>query len=204
MYNKMNKTVVKNKPSGYSASQGGIYAPVGYDPLNINVSLPVSTQKLSGNGHMMKGYGLGADILSGVVGTAGGIFSAAYSAGNPYAISIGSTVGSALGKSVGELIGLGVIPQKFIDFVDRLISNGKTMSQIKSSIMKFELSPELKAKLSRAVSSLLRSMSGEGMMKTKVVSGDRKRKKRMMTGGASDPMSLTKPNASNYGIVKFK
>lgn len=195
----MNKTVVKNKPSGYSSSQGGIYGVVGYDPLNMGVSLPVSTQKLSGNGHMMKGKGLGADILSGIVGTAGGVFSAAYSGSNPYAISVGSTVGSALGKSIGEMIGLGVIPQHFIDFVDRLISNGKTMSQIKNSIMKFELSPELKAKLSKAVSSLLRSMSGQGMMKTRVM-----RKKRMMIGGANDPMSITRPNASTYGLAKFK
>jgi len=186
----MSKTIVKNKPSGYGSSQGGIYGVVSYDPLNLQVSLPVSSQKSTGN---MNGRGLGAEILSGVVGTAGGILSGTYSGMNPYAISAGSTVGSALGKSIGEMIGLGVIPQKFIDFVDRLISNGQTRTQIKNAIMKFELSPELKAKLSKAVSSLLNSMSGSGKMKTKV----RRSKKMVGSGG------IFSPNVSAYGLAKF-
>jgi hypothetical protein len=193
----MNKTVVKNKPMGYGSSQGGIYGVVSYDPLNMSVSLPVSTQKTTGN---MNGKGLGADILSGVFGTGGGILSGTYSGLNPYAISVGSTVGSALGKSIGEMIGLGIIPQKFIDFVDRLISNGQTRSQIKNAIMKFELSPELKAKLSKAVSSLLNSMSGSGMIKTKVVRRPKvvRSKKRMVGSGG-----VFQPNVSAFGLAKF-
>jgi hypothetical protein len=192
------QTVVKNRPMGYGSSQGGIYAPVSYDPNNLKVSVPVSTQKLTGSG--MRGKGIGAEIIGSMAGVAGGVGGAWVSGGNPYIVAGASTAVGGVAKSIAEMIGLGqkggaTIPQAYINFVDRLIRDGKTFSQIKSSIMNFELSPELKSKLSKAVSSLLRSMSGQGkkkMVRTKV-----------MIGMGSDPMTIMRPNSSSYGLAKF-
>ena len=201
----MNKTVVKNRPSGYSISQGGSYAVSGFDPLNYKVSNP-SGKNMIGSGHSrdvpsMNGYGLIAEIAGSMAGVAGGIAGAYASGGNPYIIAGSSTAVGGSIKSLAEMIGLGhkgmkglgIIPQHYITFVDNLISNKKTFSQIKNAIMNFELSSDLKSKLSRAVGSLLKSMSGSGHVKMKLV-----RKSKMLGSGG-----VFQPNISAYGLVKF-
>ena len=200
----MNKTVVKNRPSGYSISQGGSYAVAGFDPLNYKVSNP-SGKNMIGSGHSSKqmvGNGLIAEIAGSMAGVAGGIAGAYASGGNPYIIAGSSTAVGGSIKSLAEMIGLGhkgmkglgLIPQHYITFVDNLISNKKTFSQIKNAIMNFELSSDLKSKLSRAVGSLLKSMSGSGHMKIKLV-----RKSKMIKGSGG----VFQPNISAYGLVKF-
>ena len=191
----MNKTIVKNKPNGYGSSSGGIMSPVGYDPLYNGVSLNVGKQQL-------KGTGIIAEIAGSMAGVAGGLAAAYTSGGNPYIIAGGSTLASSSVKSLAEMIGLGhknmkgmgIIPQHFIEFVDRLISNKKTLSQIKSAISNFELSQDLKTKLTKAVSSLLKSMSGNGNMKMKSL-----RANKMLKGAGG----VYFPNTSSYGLVKF-
>jgi hypothetical protein len=230
----MNKTVVKNKPSGYASSQGGTYATVGFDPLNYKVSNPSGVQMIGsgikgGAGGLsgtplyrvgsMTGSGLGADIIGSVGGVLGGIVGTYVSGANPFVIAGASTAVGGVFKSIGEQIGLGhkggaVIPQKYIDFVDRLIGNQKSLSEIKSAIMKFELSPELKTRLSKAVSSLLRSMSGGAlsvaMPKVKLIrpraGGTRsgsKVKPRMRVGPMSGSGGVFQPQVSAYGLAKF-
>jgi uncharacterized protein YjbI with pentapeptide repeats len=104
------------------------------------------------------------------------------------------------------MMGLGVIPQRYIDFVDRLINNGETMKQIKNAIMKFELSPELKAKLSKAVSSLLNSMSGSGR-RNKKMSGAGLRGAGLrgagLRGAGLRGAGIFSPNVSAYGLARF-
>ena len=195
----MNKTVVKIRPSGYSVSQGGSYGTVGFDPLNYKVSNPSSANLIGG--------GLGAEIIGSVGGVLGGIAGTYVSGANPFVIAGASTAVGGVFKSIGEMIGLGhmkgkgVIPQKYIEFVDRLISNDKTLTEIKKAIMNFELSPELKTRLSKAVSSLLRSMSGNGkkMIKSKKSMNSMKSMKSMKGKGG---VFIT-PNISTYGLVKF-
>ena len=191
----MNKTVVKNKPMGYSVSQGGTYGTVGYDPLNYKVSNPSGIQMI-GNGHSMNGKGLGAEIVGSVGGVLGGIAGTYISGANPFVVAGASTAVGGVFKSIAEQIGLGgaIIPQKYIDFVDRLIGNQKSLSEIKTAIMKFELSPELKIRLSKAVSSLLRSMSGSGKVKLM-----RRKSNKMMKGSGG----VFQPNVSAYGLAKF-
>ena len=200
----MNKTVVKNRPSGYSISQGGSYAVAGFDPLNYKVSNS-SGKNMIGSGHSSKqmiGNGIIAEIAGSMAGVAGGIAGAYASGGNPYIIAGASTAVGGSIKSLAEMIGLGhkgmkglgIIPQHFITFVDNLISNKKTFAQIKNAIMNFELSADLKSKLSRAVGSLLKSMSGSGHVKMKLV-----RKSKMLKGSGG----VFQPNISTYGLVKF-
>ena len=190
----MKKTIVKNKPSGYGSSQGGIMVPVGFDPLNNQVSLNYGKQQLSGTGVI-------ADVLGSMAGVAGGLGAAYLSGGNPYIIAGGSTMAGNSVKGVAEMLGLGhkskpmkgsgVIPQYFIDFVDRLIYNKKTFNYIKDAISKFELSPQLKTRLARAASELISGMSGSGVKRVG--------KKRALTGRGG----VFQPNTSNYGMVKF-
>ena len=180
----MNKTIVKIKPSGYSISQGGSYGTIGYDPLNYKVSNPSSSNLI--------GAGLGAEIIGSVGGVLGGIAGTYISGGNPFVVAGGSTAVGGVFKSIGEMIGLGVIPQKYIDFVDKLIGNQKTFSEIKKAITNFELSQELKTRLSKAVSSLLRNMSGSGKVKLM-------RRSRTMIGKGG----IFQPNVSAYGLVRF-
>ena len=195
----MNKTVVKNKPMGYASSQGGTYGTVGYDPLNYKVSNPSGVQMI-GNGHSMNGKGLGAEIVGSVGGVLGGIAGSYISGANPFVVAGSSTAVGGVFKSIAEQIGLGnknggaIIPQKYIDFVDRLIGNQKSLSEIKTAIMKFELSPELKTRLSKAVSSLLRSMSGSGKVKLM-----RRKSNKIMSGSGG----VFQPNVSAYGLAKF-
>lgn len=203
-----NKTVVKIKPAGYSSSQGGSYGPIGFDPLNYKVSNPSGVQmvggagglyrvgSMTGTGHKMNGYGLGAEIVGSVGGVLGGLAGTYISGANPFVIAGASTAVGGVFKSIAEQIGLGIIPQFYIDFVDRLIGNQKTLSEIKSAIMKFELSSELKTRLSKAVSSLLKSMSGGAGSNKK---SNRKVKRRMIKGSGG----VFQPNTSDFGLVKF-
>ena len=209
----MNKTVVKIKPAGYASSQGGRYGTVGYDPLNYKVSNPSGVQMVGGAGGLynevplrmgsMTGTGLGAEIIGSVGGVLGGLAGSYISGANPFVVAGASTAVGGVFKSIGEQIGLGVIPQKYIDFVDRLINNKKTFAQIKLAIMNFELSSELKNKLSKAVSSLLR---GGGYTKVKLITRGRKpttakmmERNRNMSGSGG----VFQPNVSAYGLAKF-
>jgi hypothetical protein len=64
--------------------------------------------------------------------------------------------------------------------------------------MKFELSPELKTRLSKAVSSLLRSMSG-GAKHTLTARPVKRKSHKMMTGAGG----VLQPQVSAYGLAKF-
>lgn len=216
----MNKTVVKIKPAGYASSQGGTYATVGYDPLNYKVSNPSGVQMVGGAGGLyrrgsMTGTGLGAEIIGSVGGVLGGLAGTYISGANPFVVAGASTAVGGVFKSIGEQIGLGVIPQRYIDFVDRLINNKKTFAQIKSAIMNFELSSELKNKLSKAVSSLLR---GGGYTKALSVAKPKAVKQVKLTTRGRKPTTakmmarsrtmigsggVFQPNVSNYGLAKF-
>ena len=198
----MNKTVVKNNPSGYSISQGGTYAVVRYDPQNYKVSNPSGKNMIGSGSKQMSKQMTGNGIIAEMAGVAGGLAGAYASGGNPYIIAGASTAVGGSIKSLAEMIGLGhkgmkglgLIPQHYITFVDNLISNKKTFSQIKNAIMNFELSADLKSKLSKAVGSLLKSLSGSGKHTMKLV-----RKAKMMKGNGG----VFSPNISAYGLVKF-
>ena len=214
------KTVVKIKPAGYAASQGGTYGTVGYDPLNYKVSNPSGVQMVGGAGGLyrrgsMTGTGLGAEIIGSVGGVLGGLAGTYISGANPFVVAGASTAVGGVFKSIGEQIGLGVIPQRYIDFVDRLINNKKTFAQIKSAIMNFELSSDLKSKLSKAVSSLLR---GGGYTKAKAVKQVKLTTRGRKPTTARDPSrskmmernrtmsgsgGVFQPQVSAYGLAKF-
>ena len=242
---------VKINPSGYSISQGGTYGVVGFDPLNYKVSSISSnnssgTPLSGGNGGLyragsglLRGGGLGAEVIGSMAGVVGGVAGAWLSGANPYIVAGSTTAVGGIAKSLAEMIGLGhmkgggLIPQKYIDFVDRLISNKKTLSQIKNAIMNFELSSELKAKLSKAVSSLLNKggggQRGSGIVRSKLTrasgvtssaKGGRSPKGRkhesregtktkQMERSRTNRVNLSgsggifQPNVSAYGLAKF-
>ena len=242
---------VKINPSGYSISQGGTYGVVGFDPLNYKVS-SISSNNTSGsslsggNGGLyrtgsmtgsgtLRGGGLGAEVIGSMAGVVGGVAGAWLSGANPYVIAGSTTAVGGIAKSLAEMIGLGhmkggaLIPQKYIDFIDRLISNKKTLAQIKSAIMNFELSSELKAKLSKAVSSLLNrggghtgggapGKRGSGIVRSKLtrasgVRSPKGRKHESREGTKTKQMERSRamsgsggvfqPNVSAYGLAKF-
>ena len=103
--------------SGFSRSQGGIYAPAGYDPLNNKVSVK------SGKSQQLKGSGIPSDLFGVVGSVTGGIVGSM--SGNPYLVGLSAYAGGATGVGVAKLLGLGMKPNgKKVNKLNGMVGKG--------------------------------------------------------------------------------